>query len=95
LIEVCTCFAVHQMGVGGFGHKILNLAGVFTAQLSALFTLVRHIAEVIQPPERCLILTDSLSSIRARLSRKIAHQTHPWCLIVINCAGACARTELR
>jgi hypothetical protein len=50
LIEGCAGFVVHQMGVGGFGHKILSPAGVFTG-------------EVIQPPERCLILTDSLSSI--------------------------------
>jgi ribonuclease HI len=59
------------MSVGGFGHKILSPAGVFTAELSALFTALRHIAEVIQPRERCLILTDSLSSIKAMLSRKI------------------------
>jgi ribonuclease HI len=70
-------FAVHQMGVSDFGHKIPSLAGVFTAELSALFTALRHISEVIRPPKRCLILTDSLSSIKAMLSRKIAHQTHP------------------
>jgi hypothetical protein len=44
LIEGCAGFAVHQMGVGGFRHKIPSPDGVFTAQLSAL------------PPERCLIL---------------------------------------
>jgi hypothetical protein len=55
LIEVCAGFAVHQMGVGGFGHKIPSRAGVFTAELSALFTALRHIAEVIRPPEICLI----------------------------------------
>jgi hypothetical protein len=52
-----TGFAVHQMGVGGFGHKTPSPAGVFTAELNALFTALRHIAEVIRPPERCLILT--------------------------------------
>jgi hypothetical protein len=77
LIEGCAGFSVHQMGVGGFGHKSLSPAGVSTAELSALFTGLRHIAEVIQPPERCLIPTDSLSSVKAMLSRKIAHQTHP------------------
>jgi hypothetical protein len=56
--------------------KILSQAGVFTSELSALFTALRQIAEVIQPPERCLILTDSLSSIRVMLSRKIAHQVY-------------------
>jgi hypothetical protein len=65
LIEGCAGFAVHQMSVGGFGHKILSPAGIFTAELSALFTTAqRHIADVIWPPERCLILTDSLSSIK-------------------------------
>jgi hypothetical protein len=34
LIEGCAGFAVHQMGVGGFGHKIPSPAGVFTAELS-------------------------------------------------------------
>jgi ribonuclease HI len=77
LIEGCAGFAVHQMGVDGFGHKIPTPAGVFTGELSALFTALRHIPEVIRPPERCLILTDSLSSFKAMLSRKIAHQTHP------------------
>jgi hypothetical protein len=42
LIEGCAGFAVHQMGVGGFGHKIPSLAGVFTAELSVLFTELRH-----------------------------------------------------
>jgi hypothetical protein len=75
LIEGCVSFAVHQMGVGGFGHKILSPAGVLAAEFSALFTALRHIAEVIRPPERCLILTDSLSSIKSMMTRKIAHQT--------------------
>jgi hypothetical protein len=35
-------FAVHQMGVGG------GPTGVFTAELSALFTAIRHIAEVVR-----------------------------------------------
>jgi hypothetical protein len=70
-------FAVHQMGVSGFEYKIQGPAGVLTAKFSALFTALRHIAGVIRPPEKCLILTDSLSSIKAMLSSKIAHQTHP------------------
>jgi ribonuclease HI len=76
LIEGCAGFAVHQIGGGGFRYKILSQAGVFTAELSALFTALRHIAKVIRPPERCLIFTDSSSSIKAMLSRKIAHRTH-------------------
>jgi hypothetical protein len=76
LIEGFAGFAVHQMSGGGLGHKISSLAGVFTAELSALFTALRHITEVIRPPERCLILSDSLSSIKAMLSRRTAHRTH-------------------
>jgi hypothetical protein len=36
LIESCVGCAVHQMGEGGFGHKIPSPAGGFTAELSAL-----------------------------------------------------------
>jgi hypothetical protein len=39
-------FAVHQMGVRGFGHKIQNPAGVVIAELSALCIALQHIAEV-------------------------------------------------
>jgi hypothetical protein len=76
LFECCVGFAVHQMSGGAFRHKILSPTGVFTAELSALFTALRHIAEVIRPLEGCLILTDSLSWIKAMLSRKIAPKTH-------------------
>jgi hypothetical protein len=65
------------------------LFGVYPIRPNAL----RHIAEIIRPPERYLILTDSLSSIKAMLYRKIAHQTHP---LVYECKQlCCARTELR
>jgi hypothetical protein len=64
------------MGVGGFGYKIRGPAGVFTVEFSGLFTALRHIAEVIQPPERCLIISDSVGLIKAMLYRKIVHQTH-------------------
>jgi hypothetical protein len=86
LIEGCAGFAVHQMGVGEFEHKIPSPAGVFTAELSVLFTALRHIAEVIRPLVRCLIPTDSLSSIKAMLSKKIAHQTDP---LVYECKQLC------
>jgi hypothetical protein len=59
---------VRALSGGGFGLKILSSAGVFTAEISALFTVIRQTAEVIRPPERCLILTDSLSLIKAMLS---------------------------
>jgi hypothetical protein len=65
------------MGVGGFRHKILSPTGVFTAEHSTLFTALRHISEVLRPPEGYLFLTDSLSLIKAILSLHIAHQAHP------------------
>jgi hypothetical protein len=41
----------------------------------------------MQPPKRCLILTASLSSVKALLSRKILHQTHP---LVYECKQMCS-----
>jgi hypothetical protein len=78
-------FAVHQMGRVGFGHKILSPAGVFTAELNALFTALRHIAEVMRPPVRLRLCC--LGELR------IEHSL--WCMSVNNCAGAYAKTELR
>jgi ribonuclease HI len=86
LTEGSAGFAVHRTGVDGFGFKLSSLAGVFSAELSALFMALRHIREVIQPPKKCLILTDSLSSIRAMLSRRISWRTHP---LVYECKQLC------
>jgi hypothetical protein len=69
--------AFHRTGEGGFGYNISSPAGIFSAELTVLFVTLRHIGEVIQPPEKCLILTDSLSSVKALLSREISHRTHP------------------
>jgi hypothetical protein len=73
-------------GRGGFGHKILSPAGVVTAELSVLFTALRRVAEVIRPPERFLILTDSLRLIKAMMFSKIAHQT---CPLLYECKQLC------
>jgi hypothetical protein len=51
LIDGCTGFAFHRNGEGGFGYKISSLAGIFTAELTALFVALRHIGKVIQSPE--------------------------------------------
>jgi hypothetical protein len=76
-IEGSVGFAIHRTGKGGCGFKLLSPAGVFSAKLSTLFMALRHIREVIQPPKKCLILTDSLSWIKAMLSRRISWRTHP------------------
>jgi ribonuclease HI len=87
LIDGCIGFAFHQTGEDGFGYKISIPAGIFTAELIALFVTLRHIGEVIQPPEKCLIFKDSLSLVKALLSRKISHRTHP---LVYECKQMCS-----
>jgi hypothetical protein len=72
---------------GGFGYTISSSAGIFITELTVLFVTLRHSGEVIQPPEKCLILTDSLSSVKALLSRKISHRTHP---LVYECKQMCS-----
>jgi hypothetical protein len=47
---------------------------------------VGHFLNGLRYTERYLILTDSLRSIKAMLSRKIAHQTHP---LVYECKQLC------
>jgi hypothetical protein len=39
--------AFQWTGEGGFGNKISIPAGIFTAELTALFVTLRHIEEVI------------------------------------------------
>jgi hypothetical protein len=73
LIDEYVGFAIHRTEEGDFGYKMPSPVGIFTAELTALFETLRHIVEVIQPPERCLILTDSLNSVKALLSSKISH----------------------
>jgi hypothetical protein len=41
---------------------------------------------IMQPPEKCLISTASLSSVKALLSRKILHRTHS---LVYECKQMC------
>jgi hypothetical protein len=42
-------FAFHWTREGGFGYKIPSPAGIFTAELTALFVKLRHVEEIIQP----------------------------------------------
>jgi hypothetical protein len=67
LIDRCAGFAIHRTGKDGFDYKIPSLAGIFTAELTVLFVSLQHIGEFIQPTEKCLNLTDSLSSVKALL----------------------------
>jgi hypothetical protein len=74
-------------GEGSFGYMISSPVGVFTVELTALFASLRHIGKVIQSSEKCLILTDSLSLVKALLSRKISHRTHPLFTNVNRCVA--------
>jgi hypothetical protein len=67
--------AVHQMGVGGFRHKIPNPAATYCRGYTA--------SEEVSYSH--LFSLSSIKAIRLIL----------WCMNVNNCAGTCARTELR
>jgi hypothetical protein len=75
-------------------HKLNEAQGLLSTKLEWMDSYLncrvqlalRHIREVILPPEKCLILTDSLSSIKAMLSRRISWQTHP---LVYECKQLC------
>jgi hypothetical protein len=71
LIDGRTGFAIHRTEDGGSGYKISSPSGIFTAELTVLFVTLRHIEKVIQPLEKCLILADSLSSVKVLLYRKM------------------------
>jgi hypothetical protein len=90
LIEGCAGFAFHKMGVGGFGHKIQSPAGVFTA-LDTLLGLNGLRKDVF------IVLFSLIACVRSRLCclEKLRIRLTLWCMNVNNCAGACARTELR
>jgi hypothetical protein len=77
LIDGCPGFGIHWTEKGSVGYKLSSPAGVFTADLTALFVTLQLIGEGFQHPEKCLILTDSFSSVKALLLKKISHRTHP------------------
>jgi hypothetical protein len=52
------------------GRYIMNYFDVLASDIVSSVSFVTF-------AENCLILTDSLSSVRALLFRKITHQTHP------------------
>jgi hypothetical protein len=93
ILKGCAGLDVHQIGVVGFGHTIPSPAGVFTAELSALFTALRHIAGVIQPPEICLILTDR-TALGAEHIKKLTHFNHRFCYQKICCIKIFGHFEL-
>jgi uncharacterized protein CbrC (UPF0167 family) len=67
LIDKFAGFAFHRTGEDWY----------FYCGAYCLFVALIHIGEVIQLPEKFLILTDSLSSDKALLSIKISHWSLP------------------
>jgi hypothetical protein len=81
-------FVIHRTEEDGFGYQITSLAGIFTVELTALFVTLWHVNDVIQLPFNWyFFLTDSLSSVKAMLSRKISHRTHS---LVYECKQMCS-----
>jgi hypothetical protein len=72
--EEGTGFGIYVPGQQSFGYRLQEPSGVFTAEATALLTVL-HFVGSGQPGE-LLILTDSLSSIEALRSRKISPRTH-------------------
>jgi hypothetical protein len=77
--EEGTGFGIYVPGQQGFGYRLQEPTGVFTALLTAL----RFVGS--RQPGEFLILTDSLSSIEALSSRKISSRTHS---VVYECKEA-------
>jgi hypothetical protein len=76
LMDGVAGFAVHHMMDCNIGFRMRGPASVFTAELAAIRMTMDHIEK--ESPGRYLILTDSISSIRAMESRKISLHTHPF-----------------
>jgi ribonuclease HI len=87
-LEEGTGFGIYVPGQLGFGYRLQEPSGVFTAEITALLTALRFVGSG-QPCE-FLILTDSLSSIEALRSRKISPRTHS---VVYECKDALWRLE--
>jgi hypothetical protein len=67
LLTVTSSYAISMVFYGSLIDRCVGF-GI------ALFAILWHIVKVIQPPEKCLILIDSLSPVKAPLSRKISHR---------------------
>jgi ribonuclease HI len=68
-------FAVHSRNYEK-EHQLAKPSRVFSAEISAIRMALDHIH--IFPRGRYLILSDSLSSLMAMRSRRIACKAHPW-----------------
>jgi ribonuclease HI len=69
-------FAIHHSIDCNIGFQMRGLASGFTSKLAAIRMAMEHIENEVLG--RYLILTDSMSSIRAMESQKISLHTHPF-----------------
>jgi hypothetical protein len=84
LMDGVAGFAVYHSTDCNIGFWMRRPTSVFTVELAAIRMAMDHIEN--EALERYLILTDSMTSIRAIESRKISLHTHPF---VFECKQKC------
>jgi hypothetical protein len=72
--EAGTGFGVYQLNGGEISYRLRKPIGVFTSELSAIFMALVQIGN--HQPGEFIILSDSMSSLRALQTRKISPRTH-------------------
>jgi ribonuclease HI len=72
--EAGTGFGVYQLSGGEISFRLREPSGVFTSELSAIFMALVQIGD--HHPAEFIILSDSMSSLRAMRTRKISPRTH-------------------
>jgi hypothetical protein len=72
--EMGTGFGVYQMNGGEISFRLREPSGVFTTILSAIFMAFVEIRD--HHPDELIILSDSMSSLRALQTRKISPRIH-------------------
>jgi ribonuclease HI len=72
--EAGTGFGVCQLNGGEISFRLREPSGVFTSELSAIFMALIQIGD--HHPGEFIILSDSMSSLRALRTQRISHRTH-------------------
>jgi hypothetical protein len=69
-----TGFGVNQLNGGEISFRLRKPSGVFTSELSAIIMALVQIRDHHPGPGEFIILSDSMSSLRALQTRKIPSQ---------------------
>jgi hypothetical protein len=72
--EAGTRFGVYQLNGGEISFRLQEPCGIFTSELSTIFMALVQIRD--HHPGEFIILSDSMSSLRALQTRKISPRTH-------------------